>query len=287
MAIRIRSISKMVENTGLKILIHGMAGSGKTVMSATTGESTLILSAEAGLLSIRNAPKYIKGAQIESIQDLEEVLAFLIEDLSNPDGPKFRWVNLDSITEIAEQVLSKEKSGEKDPRKAYMTMQDEILKIFRKYRDLPYYHVVFTCKQERIDDDGKKIYFPMMPGQKLAQQIPYLFDEVFALRVEKDENGEIYRTVQTSRDAKYEAKDRSGSLDLFEPPSLKKIAAKIFAKEKEDAQEVPVDASGEPIPKQEPEKEKATVEDDVDEVEVVEPASEDRNDSNEEDKEDE
>lgn len=66
-----------------------------------------------------------------------------------------------------------------------------------------------------------------MPGSKLAQQIPYMFDEVFALRVEVDEDKQKYRVLQTSRDAKYEAKDRSGLLDEFERPSLRRIKKKI------------------------------------------------------------
>jgi hypothetical protein len=226
---KIRSIRKMVDNRGIKILVYGPAGAGKTVLAGTTGESTLVLSAEAGLLSLRDAPDYIKGVEITSIQDLREILAWLIEDAASEDGPKFKWIALDSITEIAEQVLSFEKSGEKDPRKAYMTMQDEIMKILRGYRDLIGYDVYMSCKQERVDDDGKKLYMPMMPGTKLAQQIPYLFDEVFALRVEKDEDGE-YRVLQTSRDAKYEAKDRSGALKDFEKPSLKAIKKKILQK---------------------------------------------------------
>jgi len=64
---------------------------------------------------------------------------------------------------------------------------------------------------------------------KTWQEISYLFDEVFALRVETDENGNLYRVLQTGRDRNYDAKDRSDALDLFEEPNLKKIKNKIKA----------------------------------------------------------
>jgi hypothetical protein len=73
------------------------------------------------------------------------------------------------------------------------------------------------------------IYSPSLPGAKLGQQIPFLFDEVFALRVEADAEGKPQRWLQTATDFNYVAKDRSGRLDPFEAPSLAGIAAKILA----------------------------------------------------------
>ena len=49
------------------------------------------------------------------------------------------------------------------------------------------------------------------------------------MRAERDTEGKVKRSLQTVTDGKYEAKDRSGALDQFEPPSLKRIAAKIMA----------------------------------------------------------
>jgi hypothetical protein len=66
-----------------------------------------------------------------------------------------------------------------------------------------------------------------MPGNMLKQGVGYFFDEVMALRVEKDADGNPTRWLQTSRDYNYEAKDRSGALEMFESPDLAAIAAKI------------------------------------------------------------
>jgi hypothetical protein len=106
-----------------------------------------------------------------------------------------------------------------------------------------------TCKQQRrVDEDtGIATYVPHLEGKKLTQGIAYLFDEVFAIRVEKDEDtGEPYHILQCHKDRKYEAKDRSGELNFFEEPKLKKVAAKILGQE----------ITSEPVKVSEPEPEK-------------------------------
>ncbi len=237
MAIKITSIKDAIEDTGLKALVYGNAGVGKTVLCATTGEPTLIISAEAGLLSIKDAPDYIKVVEVETISDLEEVY----EAVSDGDIP-VKWVALDSITEIAEQVLANELEQSRDPRMAYGNLQSRVSTLMRAFRDLKGYNVIMTCKQARVTDEynGITLYQPMMPGTKLGTQIPYLFDLVMVMRVEKDEDGELFRFLQTERDVSYDAKDRSGKLSRHEAPSLKKIHEKIYGQQ-DEPQPTPVE----------------------------------------------
>lgn len=214
--------TKDASSHGIKILVHGPAGSGKTHLCSTTGEPTIIISAEAGLLSLRHFD--IPVITVTSMVDVQEAYSYL----AGKDGDGLSWVCLDSISEIAEQVLSYELKQTKDPRKAYGELGTQMMDLLRAFRDLPGKNVYMSCKQERKeDDDGRTSYMPMMPGQKLGQQIPYLFDELFSLRIEKDAEGNPTRWLQTSADIKYTAKDRSGSLDLYEPANLKAIAEKI------------------------------------------------------------
>jgi hypothetical protein len=56
---------------------------------------------------------------------------------------------------------------------------------------------------------------------------PYLFDEVLALRVEKNDEGQTVRAIQTYADPSWTAKDRSGKLDMWEAPDLGAIIKKI------------------------------------------------------------
>lgn len=250
MGIKITSVAEALDKNGLKFLVHGMAGVGKTVLCATTGAPTLIISAESGLLSIAGAPSYIKTTVVKTIHELEEAYDFLEENID-----MFEWVCLDSISEIAEVLLADEKRGSKDPRQAYGNLSDRMLGIMRSFRDLEGVNVLFTCKQERQVDGDTNItrFVPMLPGKSLTNSISYLFDEVFAMRVEKDEDNEDYRVLQTGRDRNYEAKDRSGLLDMFEEPNLKRIAAKIREGQIDEEENETVDASDEIVAKQQEE----------------------------------
>ena len=231
MAITLKS-TKHAATDGIKMLIHGLAGAGKTTLCSTTDGPTLILSAEAGLLSLRGFD--IPVIEIKTLDELYEAYDFVA---NNADGQAFKWVCLDSISEIAEVVLNYEKKVAKDPRQAYGALAEKMTDLVRAFRDLPGRNVVFLAKQERAKDEqsGAMLYFPSMPGNTLKQGIDYFFDEVLALRVEKDGDGNPTRWLQTNRDFNYSAKDRSGSLDLFEPADLAGIAAKIRGEVKAEA----------------------------------------------------
>jgi hypothetical protein len=224
MAIRLTTTARAAADNGLKVLVHGPAGAGKTTLAATTGEPTVIISAEAGLLSLRGHD--IPVIEVQSIEDVHEAYRFIVE---SEDAAQFRWVCLDSISEIAEVCLSREKAANKDPRAAYGQLADQMGALIRAFRDIPGRNVYFSCKQARTQDQasGAQLYFPSLPGQMLGQGIGYYFDFVFALRVERDADGNVTRWLQTGRDFTHEAKDRSGCLDLFEPPDLAAIARKV------------------------------------------------------------
>lgn len=223
MAVQVKKPGEIVAGHGLKMLCCGPSGAGKTVLGCTGEMPTLIVSAEAGLLSVQDAPDYIDATEVKSIADVEEVYQFL------QAGTDYKLVVIDSLTEIAEVVLAHAKQQTKDPRQAYGSLIDEMGGLIRAFRDLPGYHVLMTAKQERIKDEhtGALIYMPSMPGSKLGQQLPYWFDEVFAYIVDKDQEGNIVRGLLTQRDGQFEAKDRSGKLAPFEEPNLATIIEKI------------------------------------------------------------
>jgi len=204
----------------IKVLLHGGAGAGKTRLCATTNGKPLIISAEAGLLSLSGMD--LDVVEIKTMEELMEVYTFLVND------SEYDWVCLDSISEIAEVLLAHEKGKTNDPRKAYGEMQERMMGLMRSFRDLPK-NIYFAAKQERVKDEitGGMLFGPSAPGQKIGPAMPYLFDEVFALHTWKDETGEVQRAFQTQRDNQYEAKDRSGVLDLAEPASLGHVYSKI------------------------------------------------------------
>jgi hypothetical protein len=209
---------------GIKVLVHGRAGVGKTTLCATA-PSPLILSAEAGLLSLAHVD--IPAIIIRSFIELNEAYRFIAESEHAKD---FQTICLDSITEIAEQCLTAEKAKTRDPRKAYGEMQDEVTKWIKAFRDLQGKHVYFSAKQDAMKDEitGVTLYGPRMPGRQLGPLLPYMFDEVMSLEMGRTAEGVEYRYLRTKTSIQYEAKDRSGRLDEYEEPHLGKIFAKIL-----------------------------------------------------------
>ena len=209
---------------GIKALVHARGGMGKTTLCKTAPDP-IIISAEAGLLALGDVE--IPTIVIETFADVDEAYRFVAY---SEHAKHFQTVCLDSITEIAEQCLSAEKGKSKDPRKAYGEMQDEVLKRIKWFRDLVGKHVYLSCKQESVKDEvsGVTLYGPRMPGRQVGPQLPYLFDEVFSLEIGRTADNVDFRYLRTRTGLQYEAKDRSGKLDEFEPPDLGHIFNKIL-----------------------------------------------------------
>lgn len=211
---------------GIKILVYGQAGHGKTTLCATAPRP-VIISAEAGLLSL--ARYSIPVAEINSLADLREMYQWVT---TSAEANNFDTICLDSVSEIAEKLLANAKKTVKDPRQAYGLLIDEMSDTIRAFRDLRGKHVYFTAKQEWIKDEttGKTMFGPTMPGQKMGQALPYFFDEVFCLRIGMTpDQKSSYRYLQTQPDFQYTAKDRSGRLELMEPPDLNHVFGKMLA----------------------------------------------------------
>ena len=216
-----------LQNTGstragnVKVLVYGQAGAGKTSLIPTM-PNPVILSAEAGLLSIRGSN--LPFIEIDGMDTLREAYKWLT---GSDEAKGFDSVALDSISEIAEVCLATEKAKSKDPRQAYGEMQTTMAEVVRSFRDLPR-HVLFTAKLDKSQDEmGRMLYSPSMPGQKTGQALPYFFDLVLAQRVEKDSDGNIQRALMCQSDGLWQAKDRSGKLDAWEAPDLGAIIEKI------------------------------------------------------------
>jgi hypothetical protein len=221
MAIQLKR-TKEATAQAVKLLVYGQAGAGKTSLIPTLPKP-VILSAEGGLLSI--ADTNLPFIEITSMDELREAYKWLA---SSAESHEFESVALDSISEIAEVVLNAEKKINKDPRAAYGAMQEQMADIIRGFRDLPGKHVYMSAKLEKTQDEmGRVLYAPSMPGNKTGQSLPYFFDEVLALRVEKDAEGYTRRALMTDGDGLWLAKDRSGKLEVWEDADLGEIIKKI------------------------------------------------------------
>lgn len=217
MAVRIIS-TKNYGIDGVKVLVYGPAGIGKTTL-ASTAPDPLIISVEGGLLSL--AEKDVPAIEVTNTAEVNEAYSFI----NNSDEAKqYQTICLDSISDIAERMLIEYKAQYPDGRQAYGALNDDMAKLLRDFRDIKGKHVYFTAKQlstsDEGDEDGLTKRKPLMPGKTLLNSVSYLFDEVFVMRIGKLEEGVSYRYLQTFPDLSYDCKDRSGKLPKQAKPDL-------------------------------------------------------------------
>ena len=212
----------------VKVLVTGESGAGKTRSLGHFGQDIFIFSHEGGLLSLRDED--IAYAEVSGVDDIYEAYRWATE---SKEGSAFSTIGIDSLSDIAEVVLSAEKKtgkGAKDPRAAYGEMQDKVGDIIRAFRDMPGKNVIFTSKVEKGQTEtGELRWVASLPGKKLTADVPYFFDEVLAVRTHRASDGTVSRGFQCADDGVWHAKDRSGRLDPWEPYDLKAIVAKIAA----------------------------------------------------------
>lgn len=215
---------------GVKVGVHSRGGIGKTTLVQTLHEHeltgpTLLLSAESGVLSLRHVR--IPQITISTFAEMWEAYRFITQ---SEHAKQFRSIALDSVSEIGERCLETQKGLYNDGRKAYGELYDEMIPLIKSFRDLQRFHVYFSAKQEYVKDEvsGVTRYGPSLPGRKLTQEFPYLFDELFSLEIGQTQDGRSYRFLRTQPDIQFEAKDRSGALDPIEEPHLGKVIEKIL-----------------------------------------------------------
>lgn len=232
--------SQAVQDTGVKLLVFGESGYGKTMLAATLPRP-LLLSAEAGLLSLTKSNiERVYGAgradicydiptiKISSFEDIQQAFLFITNPANNCKE-QFDSIALDSLTEIAEQCLNNAKRSVKDPRQAYGELIEKMQTLIRSFRDIPGFNVYMSSKMSRNKDEvtGITAYGPSMPGAKLGPELPYFFDEVFKLAIGKDQQQQEFRYLLTQPDMQNIAKDRSGMLEQMEYPHLGMVINKI------------------------------------------------------------
>lgn len=236
MTIKFTTVEETTRQTGIKLVVYGKSKVGKTSLIATCA-NPLIISAERGLLSLRNNPatRNTPVIEIHGMTEFNEVFEWCSK--SN-DAKKFNSFALDSITEIAELCLGEEKAkaiakakgGKVNNFEPYMELGTQIMAILRGFRDMPAKHVLFIAQEEFDKDEqtGLSVYRPVLPGRQLTRQLPYTFDEILQINRFTTPEGQPYNMLRTTSDAQNVAGDRSGKLDIWEPADIGYIINKIL-----------------------------------------------------------
>jgi phage nucleotide-binding protein len=204
--------TKDAHSNGVKMIMYGASGAGKTTMIKTL-PNPFIISSESGLLSL--ADEDIPAAEVTTEKDLKEAYEYVLKS-------DYESICLDSISDIAESILAEYKAKFTDGRQAYGAIADTIGKYLRLFRGLDK-HVYITAKEGKTEVNGVAVVAPSMPGNTLTTNVPYMFDLV--LRLEANKKGD--RIIHTASSFTQTCKDRSGKLDKTEAPDLGALIKKI------------------------------------------------------------
>jgi len=213
-------------------LVIGQSGIGKTSLLRTipTDEPVCVVSAEAGLLCVRDLveSKRVQGFEVSTFAELGEVYQFL----TSPQASGFKWIFVDSLTEIAARCAEAMKAKYPDRKDSYPMwgeFSDKMTLLIKAYRELSNFNVVFSCLDSREKDDLNRQYVgPSIPGNSLKERLASWFDEVFYMVSLPGTDGKERRAFITQPWERFPAKDRSGKLALIEAPHLGQIKKKIL-----------------------------------------------------------
>ena len=226
MAIQIQYTDKISAKDGVKAVLYGEFGVGKTPLLATAPRP-IIFSAEEGLLSLRKLR--VAYIDVSNYKDLVEAVKWLN---TSSEARNFDTPCLDSMSEIAEVIFAEERRKNNDPRKYVPAARDQMYELVRHFRDMKGKNVVFVGKQAWQDNGiGQKRAVPAMDNDKLQQAVPYFFDLVLHLYIgtyyDANNQQQQFRGIHTKQGyPEYQARDRSGNLDLIEWPDLSAIFKK-------------------------------------------------------------
>jgi hypothetical protein len=220
----LKPASTLAQRFGVKALAYGGPGTGKTPMINTAPRPVLCV-VEPGMLSMR-------GSNIPAFEAYTPALIgeFFKWLFGSAEAKKFDTVGIDSISQLAEIILTEELIKNKDGRKAYGEMSRRVMDIVNGLYYMPQKHVYLIGKQAVVDENGVQRKKPYFPGQDLNVKIPHMYDEILHVGL-VNVPGQLKPLVgiRTCETFDIMARDRSGKLSEIEPPDLSALFSKAMS----------------------------------------------------------
>ena len=252
--------ARLKETRGIKGVIFGKSGIGKTSLLWTLNSSTaLFFDLEAGDLAIEGWPGdtirprtwqecrdfavFIGGPNPALREDQVYSQAHydaVCEQFGEPSSlDKYETVFIDSITVAGRlcfqwakgqpQAFS-DRTGKPDMRGAYGLHGQEMIAWLTHLQHTRGKNIWFVgILDEKLDDFNRKVFTPQIDGSKTGNELPGIVDEVISMAEISEGDWEPYRAFvcQTLNHYGFPAKDRSGRLDVIEEPHLGRLMEKI------------------------------------------------------------
>jgi len=136
----------------------------------------------------------------------------------------------------ARQPEAFNKQGKADLRGAYGLLAREMIRWVTHMQHAPGIDVVIAAILDPGGEDNPSAWVPQVAGQATSRAIKGIFDEVITMAEIDDGVNPKYRALVTGEPNpwNYPAKDRSGCLDMLEPPDLFAMIRKISASQRKD-----------------------------------------------------
>lgn len=253
---------RMAQDKGVKALIVGPAGVGKTSLLRTLDpKSTLFIDLEAGDLAIQDVKvDTMRPRTWEECRDLAVYLGgpnpalpatacysqahydAVVADMGTADAlAKYETYFIDSITVSGrlcfkwceQQPESFTERGKKDVRGTYGLMGREMISWLTHLQHTRGKNVIFVGILEKHTDEFNVTTWDLqIEGGKTGKELPGIVDQIVTMQyVDFGDGKPIRAMVCASPNAfGYPAKDRSGRLDQIEEPHLGKWLAKLTGK---------------------------------------------------------
>ncbi len=225
----LKAAGEHAQNFGVKALIFGPAGTGKTPI-LNTAPRPVLLATEAGLLSMRGSK--IPTYEAYTSQRIDEFFKWFF---NSTETKNFDTLGIDSGSQTADVYLNAALSGtsksgnKKHGMAAYGEMATNTMEHFRTLYYTRYKHVYMVCKEEIADVEFQSLRRPYFPGKVLPVDVPHLYD--FILRLAKSNvpgfNGETL-AFQCNGNMNVLARNRTGNLNDFEPPDFGLLVQKAM-----------------------------------------------------------
>jgi len=209
-----------------KVLMCANPGWGKTHQAVHMAErygKGFILSGEAGLRSLGHSEiEYLPFTSWNGEHNTElgicsfrGIVLDMMSDTSGFQDEGYKWIMIDSITEVGERLMSHLEEKHKDNKNKFEKWGEyasAMLGVMKLIRDLDM-HVVMTCLlRHEEDEDGTTHYWPNVPGKAVGKQLCGMFDHVFAgHRVTQempDAPSQVRRFIITDETKGYHGKSR-------------------------------------------------------------------------------
>lgn len=219
----LKPASDFAKSYGVKSIIYGAAGCGKTPISNTCPRPVM-LACEPGLLSMRgsNIPTYQAFTE-KAIDD------FFFWFFGSAEVKNFDTLVVDSISQMPDTYLQECKKTIKHGLQQYGYMAERTMTHLRRLYFTQNKHTYLIAKEELANVNGVFVKRPYFPGQQLNADIPYLYDAIIHLgKYPIPGIGETL-AFRCRGDMGVMARERTGKAAEYEPPDFSALVRKCMS----------------------------------------------------------